>query len=51
VDLLNRKKGVREQNSRGIQVHPLVKVRSLGEEVCNRIGGPRDMFKCIIEVL
>jgi hypothetical protein len=33
VDFSSRKKGVGEQNTRRIGVHPLVKVRPPGEEV------------------
>jgi hypothetical protein len=51
VDLLSRKKSVREEDMRKIGIHPLVKVGSLGEEVCNHVQHAGDMLKCIIEVL
>jgi hypothetical protein len=37
MDFPSRKKSVGEENSGKIGIHPLVKVRPLGEEVRNRV--------------
>jgi hypothetical protein len=51
VDLPSRKKSVREEHTGKIRIHPLVKVRSPGQEVHNRIQHARDVFEGVIEIL
>jgi hypothetical protein len=51
VDFLSRKKSVREKHMGKIGIHPLVKVRSLGQEVCDRVRRARNMLQYIVEIL
>lgn len=40
-----------EQYAWEVGIHPLVKVFSAQEKICDGVGGSRYVFKCIIEVL
>jgi hypothetical protein len=45
------KKGVGKKNTRAIGIHPLVKVRSPGQEVRDRVRRAGDMLQCVVEIL
>jgi hypothetical protein len=51
MDLSSRKKGVGEEYTGQIGIHPLVKVRSPREEVSNRIRRAGNVFQGVVEVL